>query len=289
MNKHLVAFTIDDNYAAPFCVAIASFAKTNDVRKFLVGLVYSEISKRNLQKIRKFLTKNNIDYIEKRINDQFKQIKVGYHFNSVIFYRLLLPDLFQDHKIMLYTDSDMLFLGDIESVYKVPVLSEGAVLAAISKTQISGVPNHLKGAINSYFASGFLLINSEEFKRQKILEKVLTFLENSIYDMPDQDALNSVVHSWIELDKKFGVETSFLQKKDVVGFEHLKSALDNPVIIQFSGRSKPWNYKNQHPYKEMYWNLLQETPYARRFPVDMPKKLILKELLACLFTRVLSL
>ena len=252
--KKLIVFTIDDNYVIPFCTAIASFIIHHNVKNYSIGLVYSIISKKNLEKIKLFFSKNKLELKLKEIKDTFQNIKVSYHFNSVIFYRFLIPNLFQEYEKILYIDSDILFLDNIDNIFYIDL--SNYILAAIPKTFI-GIPAHMKNLTQEYFASGLLLINVKSFIEYDISKKAIKFLTANQYKMPDQDALNAVVIRWKKMDLKYGVETEFLKSKLPI----LKKAKNEPVIIQFSGSSKPWQYMNDHPYKKLYWYYLKKTPY----------------------------
>jgi lipopolysaccharide biosynthesis glycosyltransferase len=261
--KNLIAFTIDENYLEPFMVAIQSFIAHHDVNQYEIALVHSNISKKNIQKIKTYMQSYNIYFKEVYIEDEFKTIKVGYHFNSVIFYRLLLPKIFREYKKILYIDSDILFLKNIDELFKID-LNEN-ILAAIPKHEHFLIPTYLQHKTKDYFASGLLLINTQKFIDNKIYEKCLKFLKNEKYEMPDQDALNATVNQWIQLDLEYGVETAFLEKND----NELSQRIQNPRIIQFSGSSKPWHFRNNHPYKNLYWKYLKMTPFKRYIPEDL--------------------
>jgi len=261
--KNLIAFTIDENYLEPFMVAIQSFIEYHDVGKYEIALVRSDISEKYIQKIKRYMQSHNISFRDIIIEDEFKNIKVGYHFNSVIFYRLLLPKIFKEYEKILYIDSDILFLDRIDELFKIEL--ENYILAAIPKHDHFAIPAYLQNKTQSYFASGLLLINTQKFLDSKIYEKCLEFLKNEIYEMPDQDALNATVDQWIELDLQYGVETAFLETQD----KDLNSKIQNPKIIQFSGSSKPWHFRNNHPYKNLYWKYLKMTPFKRYIPEDL--------------------
>lgn len=261
--KNLIVFTIDENYLEPFIVAIESFSHFHNVEKYDLALVHSDISEDNIEKIRSYVKSKNISFVVARIDDTFEKISVGYHFNSVIFYRLLLPSIFNNYEKLLYLDSDILFAGNVDKLFDISL--DNKILAAVPKHEYAGVPVYLQHKINTYFASGLLLINVKEFNKFKIYDKCLNFLTNEEYKMPDQDALNVVVDRWLELDLEYGVETFFLEMNNI----KLNKIIKNPKIIQFSGSSKPWHFRNRHPYKQLYWKYLKMTPFKRYIPKDL--------------------
>lgn len=252
--KNLLVFTIDSNYIQPLFVALRSFIEFHDTSKYTIGILHSNLTDQEIKLTSDYAKSMKIDLITNKINDIFINIEVGYHFNSVIFYRFLIPSVFSNHKQVLYIDSDIIFMGNIDEIFNIDLKNN--ILAAIPRT-FMGVPYHLKYIIKEYFASGLLLINIELFNKNHILNKMLKYLSNSSYKMPDQDALNATVKRWIKIDLRYGVETSFLYSTDPI----LEKAKRNPAIIQFSGSSKPWQYMNNHPYKNLYWYYLKKTPY----------------------------
>ncbi len=270
--KNLIVFTIDERYIEPFVVAIESFSVFNDVNKYEIALVHSCISDQNIKKIKNYMDNRNISFIVVKIDDVFKDIEVGYHFNSVIFYRLLLPSIFDKYKKLLYLDSDILFTDSIDELFDIELDSN--ILAAIPRHEYFDIPKHIQDKTSKYFASGLLLINVDEFIKSEVYKKCLEFLKNEKYEMPDQDALNSVVSKWLELDLKYGVETDFLKTSN----KELQGKIQNPKIIQFSGSSKPWYFRNKHPYKNLYWKYLRMTPFKRYIPEDLTALNVIKSM-----------
>lgn len=268
--KNLIIFTIDCNYLQPLIVALQSFISFHDMNKYKIAVLHSNLTNDQEQLLYKYSHANEVEIEIKRIDDIFINFKVDYHFNSVIFYRLLIPSVFSEYEKVLYIDSDIIFLDNIDKVFEIDL--GGNILAAIPKTFI-GVPQHLAKAINRYFASGILLININLYNQHKILNNILQYLKCGEYQMPDQDALNITVKNWIALDLRYGLETCFLDSDDPI----LKEAKKNPAIIQFSGSSKPWHYLNRHPYKELYWHYLKKTPYKNYIPDDYTLLNIIKK------------
>jgi len=256
--KKLLVFTIDDKYVDPFIVAIKSLSMTNNINNFIIGLVYSKISIKNLEKIRVFFKKLKVDIIFKKIEDIFLKFKIGYHFNSVIFYRLLIPDLFPNYKESTYFDSDMLFLQNVEELFEIEM--KNYVVCCVSSGDKLDVPDHMKKHTDTYFVSGLMIINHENFIRNNIYEKCIYFLENFEYMMPDQDALNYAIPSELVfwLPNEYGAMTHQIESNNY--------KISEAKIFQFSGSLKPWHYGNNHPCRKIYLNVWTDTPlYSIRF------------------------
>jgi lipopolysaccharide biosynthesis glycosyltransferase len=280
--KNLIVFTIDDNYVAPFCVAICSFTQFNNVSDYKIGLLYSELSKKNISKIITYAKELQLEITLHKINDIFKDIPVGYHFNSVIFYRLLIPSIFNNYKYVLYLDADIVFMDTINELFEIQL--DENIIAAIPRTFL-GVPKYLTKKTRKYFASGLLLFNIDSFNKNNILQKTLDFLKNEYYEMPDQDALNAVITNWKEINLRYGVETAFLDYSKTMN-KDLYEASCNPAIIQYSGSSKPWHFRNKHPYKKLYWKYLKMTPFYHYLPEDLTLKNILFHILKTILKKL---
>ena len=171
-------------------------------------------------------------------------------------------------------------MDNISELFKIQ-LGEN-IIAAIPKTFL-GIPKYLTEKTKKYFASGLLIFNVNSFNKNQILQKTLDFLKNDYYEMPDQDALNAVVTNWKEINLRYGVETAFLNCNGEIN-KDLYKACCNPAIIQYSGTSKPWHFRNKHPYKKLYWKYLKMTPFYFRIPKDLTLKNILYLLIPILKT-----
>lgn len=256
--KNLIVFSIDDKYIEPFIVAIKSFSLYHEVEKYTIGLIYHKLSKKNIDRISDFSKSINIEINLEKIEDIFVKYKTGYHFNSVIFYRLLIPKIFSKYNKSIYLDSDIIFLGNIDYLFELNI--DGYVVGVVERKDRYDIPKHMRSYTDTYFASGLLLLNHQEFSNKKIYEKSIYFLENYNYEMPDQDALNfAISDDWIYwLPYEYGVlthESSFNRSK-----------LDQVKILQFCGSQKPWHYGNTHICKDIYLEIWSKTPlYNRRF------------------------
>lgn len=276
--KNLIVFATDDNYVMPFCVALYSFTQFHDVSKYKIGLLYFELSDKNISKIIEYTKKLNIELILHKIShkaaDVFKSIDIDahWHFNSVAFYRFLVPSIFSNYNQVLYIDPDIIFTDNIDKLFEIQFKEE--VLAAVPRTFL-GVPKYLNQKTKTYFAAGLLMVNINSFNKNNILNKVIDFLKNNYYKATDQDALNVVVTNWIELDLRYGIETTFLKYNGKFNI-NLSNALKKPAIIQFSGKIKPWHFIDKHPYKKLYWKYLRMTPYKYYIPCDLTPGNIIK-------------
>ena len=206
-----IVFCIDENYIKPLAVALQSFLQHHIARDYEISVLYSNIESSEKYKFINFFEKSSLKIEFIYIDYDFSWIPVGYHFNSVIFFRLLIPSIFKNENKILYLDSDILFLSNIDEVFDFDLGSN--ILAAIPRDKIHGIPEYLQGYVKKYFASGFLLFNVNEFIKQDCFNKALFYLRTRHYEMPDQDALNYAVTNSFDVPYRYGMETSFLENE----------------------------------------------------------------------------
>ena len=140
---------------------------------------------------------------------------------------------------------------------------------------------------SNYFNAGVMLINIDKWKRDDIGNKAIKYA-NQNHDrikFADQDALNAIIDgNWIELHPKYNVMHNFYKN----GFAEVNNqfpkgqileALDDPVVLHYSGPSKPWHLRDEHEFKKIYWLYLKETPFYRMTPTDMTLLNIVKYLI----------
>lgn len=198
------------------------------------------------------------------------------------YYRLLIDKLLgNDVKTVLYLDCDTLVRKDIRNLFACIDL-EGSVLAGAIDYGVEfeqGKPRNitvksknkrkkdLEINIKDYFNSGVLLINLEEYRKQRISDKCFDIIRDYTVVAHDQDLLNLLVkdkkilpltwnfmsfsyfHSYSKESKTFSLLPSKLNKPRystlnfVPEIEEFISISENPSICHFN-QFKPWGKTN---------------------------------------------
>lgn len=68
---------------------------------------------------------------------------------------------------------------------------------------------------------------------------------------------------------RYNVQDGFLRRKRRIrptSIPLLDEELKHPVIIHYTGGKKPWQYKSQHPYKNLYFRYLDLTEWKGERP-----------------------
>jgi lipopolysaccharide biosynthesis glycosyltransferase len=166
--------------------------------------------------------------------------------------RLLIPALLPaDLDRAIYLDADTLILAPIAPLWDLP-LGENLVAGAVDPWA------HAQDVVTTpYYAnSGVLLMNIEAWRKERITDAALTFLNNCPYKFIDQSAINAVAAGRIlPLASEWNYILGF------VGTNFISLPPEQlPKIIHFAGcEPRPWAHRDA-PYREIYLHHRQRGP-----------------------------
>lgn len=254
-----IAFTIDNNYPLYNMLLMDSILK-NSKSTFKFYIVENNISIKN-----KLLMKIYI-LLQPRANLVFIKVSdslishysnlfslSGFRITSIGMSRIMLPDLLPKsvHKV-LYLDSDILVTTDIKDLYDVDLRGKPAGMVTNIKPGDYKIHN-----FENYFNSGVILMDLDLWRKNKIYEKMLSYVENNkmlfMYDgqfnpdafrYPDQDLINLILENEIyHLALYWNIQRQWFY--DDVN--------DNTRgIVHFVGKRKPWMNKAAKAPHELY-------------------------------------
>jgi lipopolysaccharide biosynthesis glycosyltransferase len=191
-------------------------------------------------------------------------------------YRILLPNLLPSVERVLYLDSDLLILGDLQALYSMDL--GDSYLAAVTQPTLPEVLPRLQQTLglpdaNSYFNSGVMTLDLNRLRDTGSVEQVLAFIYDGRGPMPwaDQDPLNAVLHEHrADLDPRWNLMTPVFELPASMlpwSEPDIRHAIDDPAVIHFIGEHKPWHYRCRHPYRNRYFEFLESTPWKGR-PIE---------------------
>lgn len=261
----------DNNYAPYLSVTLKTIldnlSSDYDVAFHIID---DHITSESKEKLEKSISNHTatIDYLEVD-SELYANVMESDHITQTAYYRISLPDLLEDkhYEKVLYIDSDVLVLDDVSKLYETDI-GDKVVGAVIDPGQAVVHPRLGIETEDYYFNSGLLLMNLTNWRKAKITEKTLTFLEEQtdkiIYH--DQDALNGTLYEkWYALHPKWNAQTSLVFERHQPPNDYYaktyKEAVNQPSIVHFTGHDKPWNSDEYHPYTKKYLEELKKTPF----------------------------
>lgn len=189
------------------------------------------------------------------------------HISVATYYRILLPFILPDDiDKVLYLDCDMLVLDDLLPLYNSDISKLNAAATIDMFNDDKRINERLMYAVDAgYFNAGMLLINLENWRRNKISEKAIDFIKNypEKCEAHDQDALNHALNgSYLKVSARYNMQLDFFcdYKYLIVNssyYPDIENSRKNPCIIHFTGPTKPWLKNCNHPYK-IFWDYFQE-------------------------------
>lgn len=205
------------------------------------------------------------------------------HSNHLPYYRLKLDSYLDDSVTKcLYLDSDMLCLCDLRELFAIDL--KDFVVAAINdpgtkKRKIKYKENGKKMILNfndDYFNSGFLLINTQNYKQYKIQEKCENLAKKCYYiKAADQDLLNATIPKEKLLKLPIAYNFSSISFCIAICKDEQKHRLNctraefmesykNPKIIHYG--EKPWKFLQSYVnskgenINDLWWHYAKITP-----------------------------
>lgn len=275
MKKYNIVFATDQNYIQHLVVALKSLLENNKEQNFKIYIINGGIEKFIFSKVKRICLDYNAELQSIVIDDLiFKNLVTNHHFTKANYYRLLIPNFIDDEKV-LYLDADIVVNSSIKELYNFN-FDDKYICAVLNL----GFTRHkeLKMSLSSeYFNSGVMLINNEKWKKDNISDQVVSFVDNNRENIKfvDQCGLNAIINGrWKKIPLKYNqqaaiFEDNFERKYHNFSSQELNEAKENPIIVHYTGSSKPWHFMNKHPYKKLYWKYLKMTPFKRIIPEDL--------------------
>ena len=262
-----ICFTFDKKYIQHVSVAIDSIIRSNDVSILKFHLIYSEISKREIKKLSKWVESFGCDvflYCLSKKQYVFCPCKKNDRLPRIAYYRIAISDILPETvEKVLYLDPDVIVNGDLSQLFMTSVDSHP--LAAVM-------------VIKDYFNSGVLLLNLSYFRKHNLSKKLFDYIKNNknAIEYHDQDALNAVLQkSWIKLPPKYNAGDILLTTlQNIINKDgaylytqsEIDEAIQKPVIIHYAGsfHYKPWYKYSLHSKQRLYLAHLKNTPYKTK-------------------------
>ena len=165
-----------------------------------------------------------------------------------MWYRLMLPKLLPDVSRIIYADLDIIFCHDLIDVYEID-LGDNVIAAVKTRT-------------NGYFNSGFLLMDLDKIRKDKIYPQWIKSSVAHDFKNPDQDVLNDTLAGRVlYLPLKYNFQLSHGSRIFKIYSEtELDDLKHNLVTLHYSDYIKPWGEKGRRPvFSEIWWNVAKQT------------------------------
>lgn len=278
-SKHLfeipIVFCADGRFISHAMTTMLSVLTSNPDFNFKFFLLGSELDgnqeKQILEKVESF--GSSFEYL--KIDDAaFEGFPVPHHFSKANYYRLLIAELIPFDRA-IYLDADIIVVNSLRDFLEIN-LAENMLAAVADPIYKWKLELGMKQS-STYFNSGVMLMNLDLWKLQKITEKAFDFINEYSQKIRfvDQCALNAVIDGdFVELNPKFNQQAILYRENFDFGSVNwtpgqIEEALKSPILIHYTGPSKPWEYNSNHPRKSEYWKVQKDSPFKLDYPEGM--------------------
>ncbi len=255
-----IVFAGDRQIAKPVGVAAASISRVvadqtverTDVVVTIVGIAWTD---QDLDFVVRAAPNVQVNY-KSAEHLELPKVRTGRHVTSAAYLTLYLPELFPEEQRILYLDHDVMVRDErIWDLWKTNM--EGYPVASVQAVGVpfigskNGIPDWRAFGLDPtrpIFNSGIMLLNPTECRKSNLTENSLRYAtsEGETTRLADQQALNVALNgNWKRLPPIFNgamkVLTDSTGAYSLWGIRATDEARDNPCIVHFLGRTKPWH------------------------------------------------
>ena len=249
-------------------VALYSLIASNPSRRFSVSLLSSGMPDEQRARFEALGDAPNLRLAVHEVDKRrWASLPSTPRITAATYNRFLLPALLgAGVRKVLYLDCDLVVNGGVGSLWDMDVDS---VIAAACTDIGAHRSRHAALSLSSthrYFNAGVLLINLAAWKRERVSERALEFLETRPEDAVyhDQDALNVCAQNRVAYLSCIWNFMPFLRNTQLQpDFDAIRVGALKPVIVHYAGPVKPWNLPREtNPFVRLYWDWRRRSPWA---------------------------
>lgn len=252
-----VCLACDDNYSKYAGVVIASVLTNAKPESYLhFYILDGGVAQENIDKIMSLKSIKDCEIKFVKVDDSqfemYKNIKTHQYVTLQTYYRLKLAQILPEVDRIIYMDCDMVVNDDLEELFTTELGDN--VIAGVLDIRVYG-KKAWKGA--KYINAGMVLFDLVKFRKENIEDIFYEYTKNN-YDKiktGDQDIINFSLEGRIKIvPDEWNVQSS--------NFTNRSSYTNNPKIIHFVAKNKPWHFGSFSYHRNYYFKYLQLTPWA---------------------------
>ncbi len=263
-----VFFSIDKYFVTHFSVTLISLLENNADLELGVYVIHDLEDTEDFDKVCRFVAmKYRVTVHPLHLdNSLFDHYRITHHISKATYFRLMLARIVPEQiKSGLFLDSDIVVTGSLKDLTELDFTNPDdqqrpyLLYAAHDNPAHDNIGRLQKLGLHAerYFNAGVMMINLVAWRKQEITARLLEIADKYMESLSwwDQDVLNiCFIKRWGELDEKYNALCLTERRKEL------------PFIIHFAGSSKPWHYRNKHPYKDLYFQYLRKAKYRYMTP-----------------------
>lgn len=254
-----IFFACDNNFVKYTVVSVKSIMENaSKDERYIIYILNTDIREDMQQKIKAMSNDNfeiRFENVMSYLESVSEKLPIRDYYSKTTYYRMFIAEMFPQYDKAIYIDSDTVVLGDIAELYH-HELGDCYVGAAHEQVmiQVDTYGRYVEEVMgidrNNYFNAGLLLINCEQFRQNKILEKFVKLLgEYTFVVTQDEDYLNVLCHNKVcFIEQQWNTEVFCDIAYDESEFK----------MLHYIMTSKPWHYEDCR-FGEYFWKYAEQT------------------------------
>ncbi|GFN46889.1 glycosyltransferase [Candidatus Regiella insecticola] len=283
-----IAYGVDKKYLFASGISITSILLNNDNSSFSFHVFTDFLDVENESKFKK-LAKNRCADITLHLIDckKLKNLPCSERFNYSAYIRLIIAgQLCGSKDKILYLDADIFCNGSIEALNDIELGNNacGVVKDTLGKSERAKLSMRLDipNIEQSYFNSGFLLLNPAYWRSHNITHQAFALLGSKKYEGKlvffDQDVLNilffgKTIHLSAKYNRIYNLSHERKRKQKNCALPDLNDA----ALIHYTGNTKPWHSWANYTACDLFKKALAASEWKDHLPIPPQIREELKE------------
>lgn len=258
--------TLNEKYIRPLFVMLDSLYAHGPGPVDLY-LLYSDVTPESRERLGQYLEEHGGRFHPVFVDGTaFRDAPVFGYFPKEMYYRFLCGSLLPEtEERALYLDPDILIRGDIAPLYGMDF--QGNSIVGVPDYAVNHMLADKKAAIGlpegyDYINSGVLLFNLKKMRAEFSLDRFIGLLEEyrERISYPDQDVMNLCFRDDIRpAPRIYNFNTGYGTAWNLLLFVlKLRHDEEEPVIVHYMGRLKPWQTEYYGKYFKEYFRYLKK-------------------------------
>jgi len=253
-NKINVCLACDDNYSKYAGVVIASVLanadKEDNLNFYILDGGVREEHKQEIMTLKSIKDcEINFVNVDESLFEDYKKVHTHSYITLSTYYRLKMPTLLPYIDRIIYFDCDMVVNTSLVELFNTDMGdSPLAGVKDINKKMLRKNPN--------YINAGMVMMDLKNMREQNIESAFLEWTKEHVdtIKLGDQEIINEVLKNKIKIvDDEWNVQSS--------NFTNRSSYTNNPRVVHFVARKKPWHWASFSFHRDLYFKYLQLTPW----------------------------
>ena len=201
--------------------------------------------------------------------DRCRELFLSHHITAAAYYRLMIPEIFQNYRRVIYLDCDMVVLKDLKPLYEadlegraIGAVSDVAAASAFSKKE-DGVPDRRYAF--TYVNSGMLVLDVAKCLEVDGKKSLISMAAENDYPRHDQDVINVAFDGNIKLlpqiwNVQGSIRTKGEPSPEFKNFlAEYRRAIADPAILHYT-KDKPGTSLNAYR-ADLFWRYISKTQF----------------------------